>query len=114
MIITFKLFGKKYELETKDAVVTFGGQTINVVYPTQTYAIWGAKIGNNHAPLFYPDCSPVLGNYKKSSGRTENMQLVVDVNTAAVVTDIWSDKKGMYRLQGIIPTRIAPGTTMFK
>ena len=114
MTIRFNLFRKNYELEAKAATVAFGGQTIDVVYPTQTFAFWAVKFGSRHAPLFYSDFSPVLGEYKAPYGRTITMQLVIDVNNGTIVTEIDCYKKGTYSLKSPVQTRLLPGKTLFK
>ena len=114
MTIKFTLFRKNYDLEAKTATVSFGGQTIKAIYPAKADPSWAFKLGMGHVPLFNDDCSAVLGTYKRACGRKEIFQVLIDVESRSVVTDFWSEKKGMCRLQEIVPTRLKAGATLFK
>lgn len=114
MTIKFTLFRKNYEMEAKTATVTFNGKTFKVAFPAIPDPSWSLKLGSGHAPLFYDDLSAVLGSYRRTCGRKEIFQVLIDVESESIVTDIWDMKKGMYRLQEIVPTRLNAGATLFK
>lgn len=114
MTIKFSLFRKNYEMEAKTTTLVFSGQTINVIYPATPDPSWSLKLGSGHSPLFYDDHSAVLGSYRRTCGRKEIFQLLIDVDSESIVTDIWDMKKGMCRLQEIVPTRLNAGATLFR
>lgn len=114
MTIEFNLFRKKYIKEAVKTVVSFNGQSLDVIYPSEPLNGWGINIGWGNSPLFYPDQSPVLGRYKRATGQNVVFQVVIDTKTQKVVSQFVNGKQATFQLQEFVNTRKEPGTTLFK
>lgn len=113
MTITFVYSRKKIEAEAISSIISFNGKKIKAIYPAQPLGLWVVKYGSSMTPLFHEDLTPIMGTYKKPSGRKGLYQVMFDIVTRKVVNELEDREKGMAILQSIEDVRKRPGDTSF-
>lgn len=113
MTIKIKVARKQYEVESFTSLVVFKGKTMTVTYPGQPLGLWTVKYGSGLTPLFHEDLTPILGTYKRPSGHKGVFQVMMDIITHKVITELKDREKGLILLQDIEAIHTQPGETRF-